>query len=325
MAFSKRRTSRRPILIVSVLCVVLFLARYMKNFSYDEPSKAPSRAYGDPDSAQKPTTVTRVRTAWARTTKTIYSTKTEAPAIPPKMARIGSGIQAQNPFLDDEKQHPPLEKHRYRSDGLLEVNPNGGHPIFELIERAEAKWDEKVGKASKTLEEAVKEYKRRYKRDPPLGFDAWCVRRFHNLPPLTCVNRWAYVEAMEVQLPDEYDQIYNDVEPFWGMDPNDLQTIQRDWEAHADSYTIGKEEGGIINLVNYTLPGNERTQTDLAGGAFEIMDLLEDVEEFIPPFRAVFSPHDNPNLHTDYELMRLAREAARSGKCRLQLLFSRRC
>ncbi|KAF9004548.1 glycosyl transferase family 90-domain-containing protein [Cyathus striatus] len=195
------------------------------------------------------------------------------------------------------KKLPPLEKHTYRQDGLLEVNPNGPHPIFELVKNAEEEWAQKLDKASNTLQEAVAEYKRRYKRDPPFGFDHW----------------WAYVEQNNVQLPDEYDQIYHDLEPFWGIDPVELQQIQSDWEAHEDSFTIGKEADTLIGLLNYTSPENEQARFVLAKGAFEVMELLEDVEAYIPAFRAVFSPHDNPNLHADYELKERALKAAAEG------------
>lgn len=64
-------------------------------------------------------------------------------------------------------------KHTYRPDGLLEVNFNASHPIPELIKQAEEKWNSKLRRASETLEEAVDEYKRRYKRMPPVNFDIW--------------------------------------------------------------------------------------------------------------------------------------------------------
>jgi hypothetical protein len=70
---------------------------------------------------------------------------------------------------------PRIGKHTYRPDGLLEVNENGPHPIFELVREAERNWKEKLRRASKTLVEAVREYRRRYKRDPPKGFDLWYV------------------------------------------------------------------------------------------------------------------------------------------------------
>lgn len=77
--------------------------------------------------------------------------------------------------------------HRYRSDGLLEVNPNGTHPIFELINNAEATWQTKHKTASETLEDAVDEYYRRYKRFPPKGFEKWRVLSMVSFP-LQCAD-----------------------------------------------------------------------------------------------------------------------------------------
>ena len=83
--------------------------------------------------------------------------------------------------LDDEsnsltewpKTQHILGKHKFRPDGLLEVNMEGAHPIFELISRAEKEWEDKLRRASTTFPEVVQEYKRRYKRAPPKGFDLW--------------------------------------------------------------------------------------------------------------------------------------------------------
>lgn len=72
---------------------------------------------------------------------------------------------------DDET--PITANHVYSSNGMLRVDPNGIHPVLALIRRAEDEWDRKLDRASRTLEEAVIEYKRRYRRDPPMGFDDW--------------------------------------------------------------------------------------------------------------------------------------------------------
>ena len=69
----------------------------------------------------------------------------------------------------------PLGKHTLTPDGLLVVNPRGPHPIFQLISDAEAAWEAKRARASNSLDAAVAEYRRRYRRAPPLGFDKWCV------------------------------------------------------------------------------------------------------------------------------------------------------
>ncbi|KAG7440347.1 uncharacterized protein BT62DRAFT_1080961 [Guyanagaster necrorhizus] len=189
-----------------------------------------------------------------------------------------------------------LPMHKFLSNGLLEMNPEGPHPIYQLIEFSEKKWEAKLQRASKTLNEAVIEYERRYKRAPPRGFDKW----------------WEYVEKNNVQLPDEYDQIYRDLEPYWGVNPVDLIRIVREWEGHEDSFTFGKEEGHRAGLVNYTIRDSS-THDRVFDGTRMLSELLEDVDDFLPPFRAVFQPHDNPEHATDWELREKALEHARAG------------
>lgn len=83
-------------------------------------------------------------------------------------------VPEQKPHKVPKKSLPhAIRKHKIRSDGLLQVNLEGAHPIFELISRAEKEWEAKLRGASKTFQEVVHEYKRRYKRAPPKGFDLW--------------------------------------------------------------------------------------------------------------------------------------------------------
>lgn len=106
---------------------------------------------------------------------------------------------------DDRKR---LEEHKYDRNGLVLVNPNGRHPIYDLIKRAHKSWERKVGKSSKTLKEAVDEYRRRYHRPPPRGFDRWYVHHTHAIHQRWhLTSRWKYAQKHNVQLPDEYDQI----------------------------------------------------------------------------------------------------------------------
>lgn len=101
------------------------------------------------------------------------------------------------------------------------------------------------------------------------------------------------------------------------MDPQDLQHIQHDWETHVDSFTVGKDTlEEPISIKNYSLSTSDQSPDDLIQGAFEIIALLEKVQTSIPPFRAVFSPRDNPNLPLNFELRKLALKAARTGTCK---------
>lgn len=94
-------------------------------------------------------------------------------------ADLHNGTSVHVEKAKDEKRikdsDKPTRQHLFRANGLMEVNPDGRHPLFELIERGEAKWNAKVKRQSKTLYQAVEEYKRRYKRAPPKGFDFWYV------------------------------------------------------------------------------------------------------------------------------------------------------
>ncbi|KAJ7178854.1 glycosyl transferase family 90-domain-containing protein [Mycena crocata] len=286
----RRRSLRRPALILAAVLAVAFMGRFARHIVFDaqhSTSIAFKLATGHGE-------VTVTRTEWA--TRTLTRVETSKPKEPDPKDNLRPKEREKE--KEQQQTRPPLGQHVWRFDGLLEVNPLGAHPIFELVERAESAWAAKLAAASTTLRQAVAEYTRRYARPPPRGFDLW----------------WAYSSTHAVQLPDEYDQIDRDLAHFYGVAPVDLRRIQREWEAHADSYTIGKDgEQDGISMLNFTLPENEEVRLELAAGAFQMIDLLAEVERDIPPFRAVFSPHDNPNLVTNYVLKQQALEAAKKG------------
>jgi hypothetical protein len=81
------------------------------------------------------------------------------------------------------------------------------HPIPRLMEEAENKYRRKLGGQSKTLKAAVAEYKKRYKRDPPKGFDEW----------------WKFAQKHEVKMVDEYNGLMEDLAPFWTLSGQELR------------------------------------------------------------------------------------------------------
>ncbi|KAI6096328.1 glycosyl transferase family 90-domain-containing protein [Pisolithus croceorrhizus] len=188
-----------------------------------------------------------------------------------------------------------LENHTYTNDGLLIVNPKGPHPIFELMRDAEAAWNAKLARASKTLEEAVIEYRRRYKRPPPLGFDKW----------------WEYVVRHDIQLPDEYDEIYHDIEPYWGLDAADLARSVEELGTWDDIFTVVKTSSNSgLAIVNSTVPESNRILRDRIEA---IIDLTKDFGVDLPPMRIQLSPRDDPRMHTDWRIREMALSAARNG------------
>ncbi|KIK70041.1 glycosyltransferase family 90 protein [Collybiopsis luxurians FD-317 M1] len=216
------------------------------------------------------------------------------------------GDASRSPASEAERILEPVQEvtfteHRYNPNGLLEVNPEGQHPIFELMEKSEANWQKKLQKASRSLHEAVVEYERRYRRKPPVGFDIW----------------WRYVEENNVQLPDEYDQINRDFEAYWGIDPHDLQAEQLNHElwTKCDTYTIGKlNVDDPITILNSSL--KTQAHFDVTRGGKSIVEMLRDadLERYIPPFRANLNPLDNPEMNIEWSLWNEALLAAKKGE-----------
>ncbi|KAF7973136.1 hypothetical protein HWV62_16184 [Athelia sp. TMB] len=275
MHMVSRRRMRRMFLVPAIAAALILLAFFRD---------AISEAWSSPPALRSGAAQTKTVTVVMEQMKTVLKEDAEDAPAPPQ----------------NDKRAKPTRQHLFRSNGLMEVNPDGRHPLFELIERGEAKWAAKIKRQSRTLQEAVKEYKRRHKRAPPAGFDKW----------------WDYCQANEVQLPDEYDQIYRDLEPFWGMEPHDLRRLQAAHEGHMDSYTIGKDNAAdpvSVLKVSFSYTGSEKDKAH-RGQALEMIGTLKDVQQWLPPFRAVFSPHDNPNLFTDWEVRSMMVRAAGAGK-----------
>ena len=81
------------------------------------------------------------------------------------------------------------------------------HPITTLMDDAKVEFANRLAKQSKTLPEAVVEYKSRYGRDPPRGFDDW----------------WEFAKENDFKLLDEFDVIAEDLEPFWALSGEELR------------------------------------------------------------------------------------------------------
>lgn len=81
------------------------------------------------------------------------------------------------------------------------------HPITSLMADAKVDFAKRLAKQSKTLPEAVAEYKRRYQRDPPRGFDDW----------------WAFATENDFKFTDEFDGIVEDLAPFWTLSGEELR------------------------------------------------------------------------------------------------------
>jgi hypothetical protein len=94
------------------------------------------------------------------------------------------------------------------------------HPIPHLMDDAERRFRALLSRQSRSLGAAVKEYKRRYGRNPPKGFDEW----------------WRFAQANKVKMIDEYDGLISDLEPYWGMTGEEFR--QRAFQVCTSCYSL---------------------------------------------------------------------------------------
>ncbi|KAF9813401.1 hypothetical protein IEO21_05635 [Rhodonia placenta] len=98
---------------------------------------------------------------------------------------------------------------------------------------AEAKFRNILSRQSKSLEEAVAEYQRRYGRSPPQGFEDW----------------WQFAKDNDVVMIDEYDSIAEDLAPFWPLSGAELRQ-RAALAGHLPSVDLVRIRDGKASAVN---------------------------------------------------------------------------
>ncbi|GFZ52429.1 hypothetical protein JCM24511_10202 [Saitozyma sp. JCM 24511] len=150
------------------------------------------------------------------------------------------------------------------------------HPVYQLIRDARQAWDDKLDRQSRSLLEAVKEYRRRYGRAPPKGFDRW----------------WKYVVENNVTLPDEYDQIDRDLLPFRSLSWRDLNRRVDRASRLPDTYTLQVENGSLSASVSFEEHEIYGSKERVEGQTALIGPISHELEDF----RAVYWVHDTPSV-----------------------------
>lgn len=83
------------------------------------------------------------------------------------------------------------------------------HPIRKLMKAADALWADQEDNKSVTFRETVNKYRRKNGRHPPPGFDKW----------------YRYARDRNVHNIDDFDQIMDDLRPFWGVEPQVIRSL----------------------------------------------------------------------------------------------------
>lgn len=144
------------------------------------------------------------------------------------------------------------------------------HPLHGIIASARAEWDAKVARQSTTLLQAVQEYRRRYQREPPAGFEKW----------------WSYNQANHVGLPDEYDMIDTTIRPFLALSPEAFRERLQLAKEQSVTYVLAVKDGVMQDVVhNNDFRGvTEKGATNRAAGQTRF---IEPIQQWLPDFEAV--------------------------------------
>lgn len=195
---------------------------------------------------------------------------------------------------DGTARRPLRTDHTYAYGTPLpnESNAYDEHPVHDLIREAKEQWNEKVARQSKTYYEAVREYQRRNRRDPPPGFKEW--------------YRWA--KEHNVQLIDEFDTISNQIEPFLSLRPS----VVRQRIAEHEDLTGWGTNFGLIYISDGRLEIGGATWRPPVPEGF--VSLMEPLAHLLPDVTVPLHLHDGPCTAQSFDVMQAYRRAAQEGR-----------
>ncbi|KAG7293486.1 hypothetical protein NEMBOFW57_003537 [Staphylotrichum longicolle] len=144
------------------------------------------------------------------------------------------------------------------------------HPIDGLVQAAEKEFAAKLSRETHTLSAAAAAYRKRRGRHPPPGFDIWYEFATEN-------------NALIVE--DFWDQIYHDLEPFWGVNPAQIRKDAREFEMR-------------IEIRN----GKASTSSDWFWTLIWL-DMIQTIEHLLPDMDLALNAMDEPRVVVPWEEM----------------------
>jgi hypothetical protein len=123
---------------------------------------------------------------------------------------------------------------------------------------------------SKSLLEAVAEYRRRYKVPPPPNFDKW----------------YEFARSKNVQLIDEYDTIHHSLLPFWALEPATIRARARE--------SLGFENMLIPMLIRDGMVVKIESGPDWQQQA--TIGMVKGFIQFLPDMDIALNIHDEPRV-----------------------------
>ncbi|KAI9726247.1 MAG: hypothetical protein M1834_009076 [Cirrosporium novae-zelandiae] len=167
------------------------------------------------------------------------------------------------------------------------------HPIDLLIFQAKAQHEDwaKQASVSQTLEEAIIEYRRRYRKNPPPGFDDW----------------YNFAISRSSAVIDDYDQIHNDLLPFWAMNPSDIRELT--WQITSNPWN----EIFAINIRNGKAEVNPSVIPTHRWMLLGVASMINQFAQYLPDMDLAFNINDESRVAVPYEELQQLRSKGKKA------------
>lgn len=177
---------------------------------------------------------------------------------------------------DGKRQHVGSHIWQKSREPSAHIEVDDMHPIRELMREADIEYEEgEIGRSTK-FSVAVEEYRRRYWRHPPPGFDKW----------------YKFARRKGVHDIDDFKQIYDDLRPFWAVPPEDI----RRFAAHASD---DPQHG----LATVHLRDGQVFQETWGWRSETFIEMLKSVSEWLPDMDIPINRMDQPRVVVKWEQM----------------------
>jgi len=158
---------------------------------------------------------------------------------------------------------------RVRSMWMTGAGYASSHPIDYLLKNANTEFDAVMARRTKDVHAGATAYRERRGRHPPPGFDAWYQYAQDN-------------DAVIVE--DFFDQIYHDLNPFWGLPAEQIRHAAKELpiKIRVRNGTVQNPKG-TIEWMNHWI------------------DMVQKVEQYLPDLDMPVNLMDEPRLIVPWE------------------------
>ena len=180
----------------------------------------------------------------------------------------------------------PWHENDKPSDTPLE--PVDAHPISRLMQEADKNWRKYEEGRSTSFRQTVRNYRRKHGRHPPPAFKEW----------------YKYARSRNVHNIDDFDQIMDDIRPFWAVEPKVIRNLAanmwRDNDAGVSGLHIRSHK--IVNETN----GAWRSET--------MRTLIDKFVKYLPDMDIAMNRLDQPRVVVPWEEMQTLLEKERETR-----------